>query len=110
MSALWDNGTPLPTSKDSPQLALVLCPLIVATLVGWRPRGWLSHGGRRRSTIPRTITSNQKDQGWVFPFDKPVGHPEPGDNQALAVNYRNNTVVYEGAFAFVDANRRRPTP
>jgi putative peptide zinc metalloprotease protein len=54
------------------------------------------------STIPRTITANQKDQGWVFPFDKPLA-PGPGDNQALAVNYRSNTVVYEAAFAFVYA-------
>jgi putative peptide zinc metalloprotease protein len=36
----------------------------------------------------------------VFPVDKPLT-PGPGDNQALAVNTRNNTVVYEAAFALV---------
>ena len=99
MWALWDNGTPLPT-KDSPQLALVLIPKS-------QPELGFANGGFRpaataESTIPLTITENQKDQGWVFPFDKPLA-PEPGDNQALAVNYRSNTVVYEAAFAFVYA-------
>ena len=99
MSALWDNGTPLPT-KDSPQLALVLVPKSQPLSGGGRGGGYRTV--EAESTIPRTITSNQKDQGWVFPFDKPLA-PEPGDNQALAVNYRNNTVVYEAAFAFVYA-------
>ena len=99
MSALWDNGTPLPT-KDSPQLALVLVPKSQPLSGGARGGGYRTV--EAESTIPRTITSNQKDQGWVFPFDKPLA-PEPGDNQALAVNYRNNTVVYEAAFAFVYA-------
>jgi putative peptide zinc metalloprotease protein len=99
MWALWDNGSPLPT-KDSPQLALVLVPKS-------QPESGFANGGFRpaataESTIPRTITSNQKDQGWVFPFDKPLA-PGPDDNQALAVNYRSNTVVYEAAFAFVYA-------
>lgn len=100
MQVLWDNGTPLPT-KDSPQLALVLVPKS-QPMVGWaRGRGYRTVGAE--PTIPSTITSNQKDQGWVFPFDKPLA-PEPGDNQALAVNYRSNTVVYEAAFAFVYAD------
>lgn len=37
---------------------------------------------------------------WVFPFDKPLP-PDPGDNQALAVNTTDNTVVYDVAFALV---------
>lgn len=37
---------------------------------------------------------------WVFPFDKPLP-PDPGDNQALAVNTTDNTVVYDIAFALV---------
>jgi putative peptide zinc metalloprotease protein len=100
MWALWDKGTPLPT-KDSPQLALVLVPKSQPSL-GGAGGGVYRTADTAESTIPRTITANQKDQGWVFPFDKPLA-PEPGDNQALAVNYRSNTVVYEAAFAFVYA-------
>jgi putative peptide zinc metalloprotease protein len=100
MWALWDNGTPLPT-KDSPQLALVLVPKSQPLLGGGGGGGYRT-ADTAESTIPLTITENQKDQGWVFPFDKPLA-PEPGDNQALAVNYRSNTVVYEAAFAFVYA-------
>lgn len=37
---------------------------------------------------------------WVFPFNKPLP-PGAGDNQALAVNTRNGTVVYDAAFALV---------
>ncbi len=37
---------------------------------------------------------------WVFPFDMPLP-PDPGDNQALAVNTTDNTVVYDIAFALV---------
>jgi len=37
---------------------------------------------------------------WVFPFDKPLP-PDPGDNQALAVNTTDNTVIYDIAFALV---------
>jgi putative peptide zinc metalloprotease protein len=101
MWALWDNGTPLPT-KDSPQLALVLVPKSQPEL-GFANGGGYRTAATTESTIPSTITANQKDQGWIFPFDKPLA-PEPGDNQALAVNYRNNTVVYEAAFAFVYAD------
>ena len=102
MWALWDKGTPLPT-KDSPQLALVLVPksqpLSGGAFLGGGPGGYRT---AEPTIAQRTITANQKDQGWIFPFDKPLA-PEPGDNQALAVNYRSNTVVYEAAFAFVYA-------
>ena len=37
---------------------------------------------------------------WVFPFDAPDA-PGPGDNQALAVNTTDGTVVYDVAFALV---------
>lgn len=40
---------------------------------------------------------------WVFPFDRPLP-PGPGDNQTLAVNTRNNSSVYDVAFALVWAN------
>ncbi|HEY2557715.1 MAG TPA: hypothetical protein VGI08_11465, partial [Diaminobutyricibacter sp.] len=37
---------------------------------------------------------------WVFPFSKPLP-PKPGDNQALAVNTANGSVLYDVAFALV---------
>ena len=37
---------------------------------------------------------------WVFPFDQPLP-PDEGDNQALAVNTTDNTVVYDLAFAMI---------
>ena len=44
--------------------------------------------------------SRDEPDGWVFPFDQPLA-PEPGDNQALAVNTEDGTVVYDIAFALV---------
>ena len=37
---------------------------------------------------------------WIFPFDQPLP-PDEGDNQALAVNTTDDTVVYDLAFAMV---------
>ena len=37
---------------------------------------------------------------WVFPFDRPLP-PGEGDNQALAVNTTDGTVIYDVAFALV---------
>ncbi len=37
---------------------------------------------------------------WVFPFDKPLS-PGEGDNQAMAVNTTDGTIVYDTAFALV---------
>ncbi|WP_158865754.1 hypothetical protein [Leifsonia sp. AG29] len=37
---------------------------------------------------------------WVFPFTKPAP-PKPGDNQALAVNTTDGSVLYDVAFALV---------
>ena len=69
----WDRGEPLPT-EDRPQLAMVL--------------------------VPRDSANAADPQGWVFPFDKPLA-PDAGDNQALAVNTTDGTVVYDTAFALV---------
>jgi putative peptide zinc metalloprotease protein len=41
---------------------------------------------------------------WVFPFNRPAA-PGPGDNQALAVNTTDGSVVYDVAFALVWADR-----
>ena len=81
MQVMWDTRTALPTAGQ-PRLMVVMIPRIL--------RG----GGG-----PAGVTT-VADKGWVFPVDKPLT-PGPGDNQALAVNTRNNTVVYEAAFALV---------
>ena len=89
MQAVWDMRTPLPT-KDSPQLAVILVPRTAsATGVG---------GGGGFVATP--AASARAGDGWVFPVDKPLA-PEKGDNQALAVNTTDNTMVYDAAFAMV---------
>jgi len=55
--------------------------------------------------VPRSTTPDGKvAPTWVFPFNRPAA-PGPGDNQALAVNTRDGTVVYDVAFALVWADR-----
>lgn len=88
MPVLWDTGTPPPTAS-SPRLAVILVPR--------NPASARANGG----FVPApTAFKAGSDQGWVFPFDKPLA-PEEGDNQALAVNTTDNTVVYDAAFALV---------
>ncbi len=72
VQAVWDTAEPLPT-KAEPQLALVMVP---------------------KPGSPADAPT------WVFPFNKPLG-PDPGDNQAMAVNTEDGTVVYDTAFAMV---------
>lgn len=84
MRVMWDTRSSLPKAGQ-PRLMVVLIPRIL--------RG----GGGPTSTGALTTAA---DKGWVFPVDKPLT-PGPGDTQALAVNTRNNTVVYEAAFALV---------
>jgi putative peptide zinc metalloprotease protein len=71
------DAGPAPTA-DHPVLSLVLVP-----------RGKAADG----STAPT----------WVFPFNRPAP-PGLGDNQTLAVNTSNGTVVYDVAFAMVWAD------
>jgi putative peptide zinc metalloprotease protein len=89
MPALWDTRTPPPT-VGSPQLAVILVPR--------QPESAVANGGGYIAASP----SSPQEQGWVFPFDKPIA-PTPGDgnNQAMAVNTTDNTVVYDAAFALV---------
>jgi putative peptide zinc metalloprotease protein len=76
---VWpSNAGPVPNA-DHPALSLVLVP-----------RGKAPDG----STAPT----------WVFPFNRPLP-PGVGDNQTLAVNTRNGTVVYDVAFAMVWADQ-----
>jgi putative peptide zinc metalloprotease protein len=86
MQAVWDTASPMPT-QQAPKLAVILVP---------RPPASAFANGGGYVAFPTTTA----DQGWVFPFDKPLA-PEPGDNQALAVNTTDGTVVYEAAFALV---------
>ena len=79
--AAFDKAEPLPT-KAHPTLAMVLVPT----------EG--SGGTDGGATDPAA------DQPWVFPFDKPL-LPSAGDNQALAVNTKDGSVVYDVAFALV---------
>ncbi|MHA0288416.1 hypothetical protein ACXYX3_18470 [Mycobacterium sp. C3-094] len=84
MRAMWDTRSALPTAGQ-PRLMVVLIPRI------------LRSGGAAGSSAPVTTVA---DKGWVFPVDKPLT-PGPDDNQALAVNTTDNTVVYDTAFALV---------
>jgi putative peptide zinc metalloprotease protein len=55
--------------------------------------------------VPRSNTPDGKlAPTWVFPFNRPAA-PGPGDNQALAVNTSDGTVVYDVAFALVWADQ-----
>lgn len=88
MRAVWDTRSAMPT-KESPQLALVMMPKSPTSFYATG-----SGGGVATPARPDT------DDGWVFPVSKPLA-PEPGDNQALAVNTTAGTAVYEAAFAMV---------
>ena len=95
MPALWDTRTPPPT-VNSPQLAVILDSPAAGIGGGqrWRIHRCVADRRRRRRS--------QQEEGWVFPFDKPIA-PTPGDgnNQAMAINTTDNTVVYDAAFALV---------
>jgi putative peptide zinc metalloprotease protein len=62
-------------TKDKPTLALILLP----------------HGGGG-------------DPAWVFPFNKPDAPVNADDNQAMAVNTKDGSSVYDVAFALVWAD------
>lgn len=92
--AVWDTASPMPT-QQSPQLALIMVPRQDVDYTGGR-------GGSGYSGVAGTSGSagGGAGDGWVFPVDRPLA-PEPGDNQALAVNTTDETTVYEAAFAMV---------
>ena len=75
---------PLPTEAE-PQLALVLVPSSSPALDGGTQPG---------------DTAGAMDPSWVFPFNEPLP-PEPGDNQARAVNTTDGGVAYDVAVAWV---------
>ena len=49
---------------------------------------------------PTSPAGTEEAQPWVFPFDEPLP-PSEGDNQAAAYNTRDDSVVYDVAFALV---------
>ena len=83
----WANGTKRPTAEH-PQLALVLVPRDGDT------------GTKQPPTPGPSTTGTEQPSSWVFPFDQPLA-PDPGDNQAVAVNTTDGTAQYSVAFALV---------
>ena len=81
--ALWPQGARKPT-REEPQLSMVLVP-------------------RASAVTPAASGTPTPAPSWVFPFDKPAA-PEDGGNQALAVNTKDGSVVYDVAFALVWAD------
>ena len=80
LAATFAKGERLPTRAE-PRLAMVLVPTDGAD--------GAATGG-----------DGAEEQPWVFPFDRPLP-PSEGDNQALAVNTRDDSVSYDVAFALV---------
>lgn len=82
LTTVWPADTTRPT-RDEPQLALVLVP-------------------RDDPADGETAAASDSAPApaWVFPFDRPLA-PGDGDNQALAVNTQDGSVVYDVAFALV---------
>ena len=107
LQVAWPEGKAVPT-RDEPELALVMIP-----------RGYTGEGAvatAETGTVGDTADAPATDTGatepggevgvpqpWVFPFDQPLP-PEEGDNQSLAVNTEDGTVVYDAAFALVFAD------
>jgi putative peptide zinc metalloprotease protein len=86
---VWDTTRPLPT-EGQPQLALVAQP----RSEDGAPTVLTGTGGEGATS------DTEQPEAWVFPFDQPLA-PEPGDNQALAVNTEDGTVEYDVAIAMV---------
>ena len=83
---IWpEDAGPLPT-EDRPALAMVLVP----AASGADGADGAAGGGDAAAQPPT----------WVFPFDRPPA-PGEGDNQALAVNTEDGSVVYDVTFALV---------
>ncbi len=119
LNAVWDTAVPLPT-KAEPRLALVLvpresedgavaeasaAPTETATVSPSALTSTDASGIATPTTSPTTtpgtaVPVTTAPAGWVFPFDEPLA-PEPGDNQAVAINTTDGTAMYDVAFALV---------
>lgn len=89
LQTVWPAGSDLPT-REKPQLSMVLVP---------RP-GQEAVGGVATAGEETPGGTEPQNPAWVFPFNAPLP-PDEGDNQALAVNTEDGTVVYDVAFALV---------
>lgn len=89
--ALWPDDRALPT-RNNPQLSLVLVPRPAKETPAGMP---LAPEGEN--------TTSGVTPSWVFPFDHPAPSEEDG-NQALAVNTKDGSVIYDVAFALVWAD------
>ncbi|MDR6505068.1 hypothetical protein [Arthrobacter oryzae] len=85
---LWPAGAATPT-REQPQLSMVLVPRTGSAGTDTAGAGAAGADGGA-ATAP----------SWVFPFDRPAAPKEDG-NQALAVNTKDGSVVYDVAFALV---------
>ncbi|MBP1232559.1 putative peptide zinc metalloprotease protein [Arthrobacter sp. PvP102] len=88
--ALWPAGAAKPT-REQPQLSMVMVP----------------RTGPAAAGTPDAGSGAAAPPSWVFPFNQPAA-PEEGDNQALAVNTQDGSVVYDVAFALVWAEDGEP--
>ncbi|HEX2177329.1 MAG TPA: hypothetical protein VHG70_15600 [Nocardioidaceae bacterium] len=109
---LWPAGVRMPAA-DSPLLALVLVPREAQDTNVASPSsvdvagdpvttGGEAPAGKSATVESPTTTGEPEAEAptWVFPFDRPLP-PDAGDNQALAVNTQDGSVVYDVAFALV---------
>ncbi|NIK58661.1 hypothetical protein [Kribbella shirazensis] len=106
---VWPAGVKRPT-RQSPTLALVMVPRTSGSARVVAPS--TSSPTTVAPTAPPSpndassglpVVGDPQSPGapvWVFPFDKPLP-AGPGDNQALAVNTTDDTVIYDIAFALV---------
>jgi putative peptide zinc metalloprotease protein len=88
-TVVWPAGKPVPT-RDHPQLAVVLVP---------HPGQSTDSSTTTAGDVSGSQTSDDPST-WVFPVNLPLA-PGPGDNQAIAVNTTDHSVVYDTAFALV---------
>ncbi|MCW2813338.1 MAG: hypothetical protein JWN84_793, partial [Nocardioides sp.] len=104
LQVVWPRSAALPT-RDAPQLALMMIPrgydgaaLAPATDGEVEATDGTAAGGTGPAGSDAAVA-----RPWVFPFDQPLPSEE-GDNQSLAVNTEDETVVYDLAFALVFAD------
>jgi putative peptide zinc metalloprotease protein len=90
LGATFASPSAVPT-RDEPRLAVVLVPRDP------------DHAGPSDGPDNGSLPSDDTADPWVFPFSQPLP-PEEGDNQALAINTADDSVVYDVAFALVWAD------
>ncbi|RYP84166.1 hypothetical protein EKO23_17010 [Nocardioides guangzhouensis] len=93
-------GNVRPT-EDEPGLALVMVPRQAGT------SDPVATGPTSTGEPPDSSGDGGAANTWVFPFDQPLP-PDEGDNQALAVNTTDDTVVYDLAFAMIWVDGDQP--